>query len=47
MRKARFNEHHIIAVTKSVEAGENIKDVCWRSGIFEVLYASESLNTVL
>jgi len=28
MRKARFTEHQIIAVIKSVEAGRTVKDVC-------------------
>ncbi|EPA4593594.1 transposase, partial [Salmonella enterica] len=27
MRKARFTEHQIIAVIKSVEAGRTVKDV--------------------
>lgn len=27
MRKARFTEHQIIAVLKSVEAGRTVKDV--------------------
>ncbi len=30
MRKARFTEHQIIAVIKSVEAGRTVKDVCRR-----------------
>lgn len=28
MRKARFTEHQIIAVIKSVEAGRTVKYVC-------------------
>lgn len=28
MRKARFTEHQIIAVLKSVEAKRTVKDVC-------------------
>lgn len=31
MRKARFTEHQIIAVIKSVEAGRTVKDVCHQS----------------
>lgn len=33
MRKARFTEHQIIAVIKSVEAGRTVKDVCREAGI--------------
>lgn len=33
MRKARFTEHQIIAVLKSVEAGRTVKDVCREAGI--------------
>jgi putative transposase len=35
MHKARFTEHQIIAVLKSVEAGHNVKDVCREAGISE------------
>lgn len=35
MRKARFTEHQIIAVLKSVEAGRTVKDVCREAGISE------------
>ncbi|EDH3765723.1 transposase, partial [Salmonella enterica subsp. enterica] len=35
MRKARFTEHQIIAVIKSVEAGRTVKDVCREAGISE------------
>lgn len=38
MRKARFNEHQIIAVLKSVEAGRTVKDVCREAGISEASY---------
>ncbi len=38
MRKARFTEHQIISVLKSVEAGRTVKDVCREAGISEVLY---------
>ena len=38
MRKARFTEHQIIAVIKSVEAGRTVKDVCREAGIFEATY---------
>ena len=37
MRKARFTEHQIIAVLKSVEAGRTVKDVCREAGISEGL----------
>ena len=35
MRKARFTEHQIINVIKSVEAGRTVKDVCREAGISE------------
>ncbi|MDZ0183562.1 IS3 family transposase [Klebsiella quasipneumoniae] len=35
MRKARFTDHQIIAVLKSVEAGRTVKDVCREAGISE------------
>lgn len=38
MRKARFTEHQIIAVLKSVETGRTIKDVCREAGISEASY---------
>ncbi|EAA6040726.1 transposase, partial [Salmonella enterica subsp. diarizonae] len=38
MRKARFTEHQIIAVIKSVEAGRTVKDVCREVGISETTY---------
>ncbi|WP_416337482.1 IS3 family transposase (plasmid) [Klebsiella quasipneumoniae] len=38
MRKARFTEHQIIAVLKSVEAGRTVKDVCREAGISEASY---------
>lgn len=38
MRKARFTEHQIIAVLKSVEAGRTINDVCREAGISEASY---------
>ncbi len=38
MRKARFTEHQIIAVLKSVETGRTIKDVCREAGISEAPY---------
>ena len=40
MRKARFTEHQIIAVLKSVEAGRTVKDVCREAGISEPLTTS-------
>jgi len=33
MRKARFTEHQIIVVLKSVEAGRTVKDVCREAGL--------------
>ena len=38
MRKARFTEHQIIAVIKSVEGGRTVKDVCRATGISEATY---------
>jgi putative transposase len=38
MRKARFTEHQIIAVLKSVEAGRTVKGVCREAGISEASY---------
>lgn len=38
MRKARFTEHQIIAVLKSVEAGRTVKDVCREAAISEASY---------
>lgn len=38
MRKARFTEHQIIAVLKSVEAGRTVKDICREAGISEASY---------
>ncbi len=38
MRKARFTEHQIITVIKSVEAGRTVKDVCREAGIFEATW---------
>ena len=38
MRKARFTEHQIIAVLKSVEAGRTVKDVCRETAISEASY---------
>ncbi|OSG15656.1 hypothetical protein R560_18725 [Salmonella enterica subsp. enterica serovar 6,8:i:-] len=38
VRKARFTEHQIIAVIKSVEAGRTVKDVCREAGISEATW---------
>ena len=38
MRKARFTEHQIIAVLKSVEAGRTVRDICREAGISEASY---------
>lgn len=38
MRKARFTEHQIIAVIKSVEAGRTVKVVSREAGISEATY---------
>lgn len=35
MRKARFTEHQIITVLKSVEAGRTVKGVCLEADISE------------
>lgn len=33
MRKAPFTEHQIIAVIKSLEYGQTVKDVCREAGL--------------
>lgn len=38
MRKARYTEHQIIAVLKSVEVGRIVKDVCREAAISEANY---------
>ncbi len=38
MCKARFTEHQIIAVLKSVQAGRTVKDVCREARISEISY---------
>ncbi len=38
MRKARFTEHQIITVLKSVEVDWTVKDVCREAGISEASY---------
>lgn len=38
MRKARFTEHQIITVIKSVEAGRTVKDVCREASVSEATY---------
>lgn len=38
MHKARFTEHQIIAVLKSLEAGRTVKDVCREAGMPEASY---------
>ena len=38
MRKARFTEHQIITILKSVEAGRTVKDVCREAGISEASF---------
>ncbi len=38
MRKTRFPEHQIIAVIKSVEAGQTVRDVCREAGVSEATY---------
>lgn len=38
MRKARFTEHQIITVLKSVEAVRTVKDVCPETAISEASY---------
>lgn len=37
MRKARFTEHQVIVVLKSVGTGRIVKDVCREAGISEAL----------
>ncbi|VDY40069.1 transposase family protein [Salmonella enterica subsp. arizonae] len=46
MRKARFTEHQIIAVIKSVEAGRTVKDVCREAGISKAPTTTGSPDTV-
>lgn len=41
MRKARFTEHQLIAVLKSVEAGRTVKDVCREAAISEASYCPQ------
>lgn len=36
MRKARFTEHQIITVLKSVETGRTVKHVCREAAISEL-----------
>ncbi len=38
MRKSKFSEEQIIAVLKSVEAGQKISDACRSAGISEQTY---------
>lgn len=38
MRKARFTEHQLIAVIKSVEAGRTVMDVCRKAVFFDATY---------
>ncbi len=38
MLKARFTEHQIIAVLKSVKAGRTVKDICRYAAISETSY---------
>lgn len=45
MRKARFTEHQIIAVIKSVEAGRTVKDVCREAGSLKPPITTGSPNT--
>ena len=45
MRKARFTEHQIIAVIKSVEAGRTVKDVCREARISEAPTTAGSPDT--
>ena len=44
MRKIRFPEHQIIAVIKSVEAGQTVRDVCREAGISEATYVVVNKN---
>lgn len=40
MRQARFIEHQITTVIKSVEAGRTVKDVCQGANISEATYCN-------
>lgn len=47
MRKARFTEHQIIAVIKSVESGRTVQDVCREAGIYEATYYNWLLQRII
>ncbi|OIY23925.1 transposase [Citrobacter freundii] len=47
MRKARFTEHQIIAVIKSVESGRTVQDVCREAGISEATYYNWLLQRII
>ncbi len=47
MRKARFTEHQIIAVLKSVEAGRTVKDVCREAGNLRLHTTTGKRNLVV
>lgn len=42
IRKARFTEHHVIAVLKTVEADRIEKNVCCEAGISEAIDIKKS-----
>lgn len=45
MRKARITAHQIIAVIRSVESGQTVKDVYREAGISEATRDNGSLDT--
>ncbi|RMN18575.1 hypothetical protein ALQ63_02920 [Serratia plymuthica] len=47
MRKARFTQHQIIAILKSVEAGRTVKEVCREAAISKARFWTGILDFYL